>query len=526
MVAAHMLCQISHGLVLLSSLAAAKVTQPYKSALVEDAIDLGPRPVNSLSKRYLELPLSRRGAGGIVRKRATSPASVALQITSEASGYTAAIEFGTPAQTLNLILDTGSPLTWASSTNVSAYTPSGDPKGETTSELEKELCTSNGCYSSAGSSTYADTPDQVFAISYVDTSEAIGAIIEDKVVFGGLSVSSFQFGLVTYQYNPDTSGAPAGIIGLGPTVSLTGYPSITDATGVLANTTDYAFNSPTLLNQFVSAGVLESTAFSLYLNDKGNGSVLLGGVDHAKYSGELVVVPISSPADQSLQVTLLSVGINGSTSSTDSVTLTDTIAVLDSGTTEVYLPTSVVQLIASAFGGTVESDQPVVKCSALTAGTTIDFHFQNGALVRTPVDLLVDEVAQQSGVRYCRIGIIATAADSYFLLGDYFLRSAYVVYDWDQTQIALAQVMYTDATNISAISTGTFGIPGAVYNSSSSSASGTASVATVTGVSQPWSETSSGTTTTSAGSRDYSASIGLVLTLSILSATAAVATFI
>lgn len=485
------------GAFLFFTASASRIIPHFHDALVESPIELGGNPTavdsRSRRKRYLELPLQRHDSIPGLTKRAVNPATAVLEIVSDLAGYTASIEVGTPAQTLNLILDTGSPLTWLSSTNVSSYTPSGDSTGESTSALENEICASKGCFSSSDSSTFSTSPAQVFAIEYVDGSEAIGEITTDTVEFAGLPVAGFQFGLVTYLYNPDTSGAPAGIIGLSPQSALVGYPSLADAIGTQANETEVAFNGPTLLDQFVSAKVIDTDAFSLYLNNDGNGSLLLGGVDHAKYSGPLTVVPIADTSEQALQVTVTAVAFNGSStsSSSSSVSLTDVVATLDSGTTEIYLPASVVELIASELGGSVNGGQPLVKCSALTTSTTIDFHFENNAVVRTPIELLVDLEGKVSGVEMCRIGVISTDSDSYYLLGDYFLRSAYVVYNWQESQIALAQVAYSTNTNISTISSGSYGIPGAIYNSSSPGASGTASVASVAGVESSLSSTTS-----------------------------------
>lgn len=486
------------------SCASAKFVSNFTKGQAEDSIDLGGNPTANTrpTKRFVELPLQRHDSIPGLRKRAINPATATLEITDDGAGYTASIEIGTPPQTLNLILDTGSPLTWLSSTNVSSYTPSGESAGESTSAVEKDICTANGCFSSSASSTFKTSPAQVFAIEYVDGSEAIGEITTDTVDFAGLSVAGFQFGLVTYQYSPDDS-APAGIIGLSPPAGLIGYPSLADAIGTEANTTEIQFNGPTLLDQFVSANVIDTDAFSLYLNNEGNGSVLLGGVDFAKISGPLTVVPIADTSEDALQVIVTGVAFNGSSvssSSSSSVSLSSVVATLDSGTTEIYLPESVVELIATELGGTVSSGQPLVKCSSLTESTTIDFHFENSAVVRTPVELLVDLEDKVSGVEMCRIGIISTSSDGYYLLGDYFLRSAYVVYNWQESEIALAQVAYSTNTNISSINAGAYGIPGAIYNSSSPGATSTASVATISSVDSTVSAASSTATNSSAKS--------------------------
>jgi hypothetical protein len=50
----------------------------------------------------------------------------------------------------------------------------------------------------------------------------------------------------------------------------------------------------TVIESLVSAGLTERAAFSLWLNDlnAGIGSILFGGVDTDKYTGDLISLPI------------------------------------------------------------------------------------------------------------------------------------------------------------------------------------------------------------------------------------------
>ena len=49
------------------------------------------------------------------------------------------------------------------------------------------------------------------------------------------------------------------------------------------------------------------------------------------------------------------------------------------------------------------------------------------------------------------INVLLFGTSDYNILGDNFLRSAYIVYDLDDNEISLAQVKYTTASNIAAL---------------------------------------------------------------------------
>ncbi len=446
--------------------------------------------VGDATDKYVQIPITRHYGPSLLSKRAIS--SQLLKITPDFAGYTADIQIGTPPQTLSLILDTGSPLTWATNTNISAYTPPGMRAGENTTFLRTEICKGPaGCFNPTQSSTFIlPSNSTVFDITYVDRSAAVGRTIADKASFASLSINTFYWGLVAYQYNPQRMGAPSGIIGLSPSTAVASYPSFPDAISA-NNQTMGAFNAPTLLDQMVSAGVINSPAYSLFLDANNTGSLLLGGVDSAKFTGPLTVLPIVQPSQASLQVQLTGIGINRSSSLATS--LSNTIVVLDSGTTEIYLPTNAVNHIAKVLGGTTSGGQPIVDCAIVRASTTVDFYFPNKGLIRVPLNQLVDASAPSRRQNLCRLAIVATPADSYFLLGDFFLRSAYVVYNFPQQQIAIAQASYNSApANIKAITSDKQGIPGGIYDAASyTGSSAVVASPAATGFIQPFNGASS-----------------------------------
>ena len=125
-------------------------------------------------------------------------------------------------------------------------------------------------------------------------------------------------------------------------------------------------------------------------------------------------------------------------------------AILDSGTALTYVPKDLYQQLA-AFAQVVEvpgSDLGAVDCEQMRSYKgTLDYGFggPNGPVIRVPftelaVPWLDDNGYYQklsNGNDACVFGVVPITDDSPILFGDTFLRSAYVVYDLDQQQIAI-----------------------------------------------------------------------------------------
>ena len=192
--------------------------------------------------------------------------------------------------------------------------------------------------------------------------------------------------------------------------------------------------------------------------ESNEGSILFGGIDTTKYTGELTSVGVY-PSARSGRVTSFTVAFTSlsATSSSGSDTLTPanyaTAAILDSGTTITLLPDDLAAVVFQELGATVSSqlDAVVVPCSLADNDGTIDFGFggAGGPIIKVSVNELVLPLVLTTGrtptytdgTVACQLGIQA-AGDLPVLFGDTFLRSAYTVYDLVNNRIALAQTKF------------------------------------------------------------------------------------
>ncbi|BFZ53417.1 Candidapepsin-7 [Savitreella phatthalungensis] len=425
-----------------------------------------------------------------INKRQTSNGSI--NINSGASAYLGNVTLGTPGQSVQLIVDTGSPLLWVNARNITNFTP-----GSTRISGTSNICQTASCFNPNSSSTLkVNSNSTVFDIAYADGTQAIGRTIVDTGTFQGLTDTSLEFGLVEYIYNPVGGDPLSGIIGLSPPNPIISFTSINAALQSSRSAASQFTPNP-ILYQLQDAGRISTTAFSIYLDQNGGGELTVGGVDSSRYTGPLSVLSIQqSNNGPSFTVNLNGLGANGQSSTVQQAS--NLQVVLDSGTTAAYVPATLLDSLAQQIGGvsvSYSSGTTIlgVPCSGIGNGQTLDFYFDNNGVVRVPTQLLYTETLPASvSARYgglsgqatCLLGIfgLSQSSDNIYLLGDSFLRSAYVVYDYPQGQCAVAQAAYSGASsssNIRQISNSAFGIPGAVYNSSSPGASSSAVVPTL-----------------------------------------------
>ena len=207
--------------------------------------------------------------------------------------------------------------------------------------------------------------------------------------------------------------------------------------------------------------------------DASTGNLLFGGIDTAKYTGDLVKVRVyKDPNTGTYSSFIVALTSIQAVSSSGSDTLTSTSfpipAVLDSGTTLTYVPQDVAEEIWKEAGAVYNDEAGIalIPCSQALSGGHFAFGFggPDGASITVGMDELVmdlstEEVTFPSG-KYkgqdaCAFGIQNTTGYPY-LLGDTFLRSAYVVYDLVNNEIALAQTDFnaTDSNIVAFPSSG------------------------------------------------------------------------
>ncbi|KAI9762171.1 MAG: hypothetical protein M1840_001466 [Geoglossum simile] len=346
---------------------------------------------------------------------------VGMELDNAKSLYFANISLGTPKQDIRVVVDTGSSDLWVNS-----------PKSRLCGS-RLALCAGSGTYSGNDSSTYRYLSSD-FNISYVDGSGAVGDYVTNTIHVGGLEIPNLQLGI---GYN---SSSRLGVLGIG---------YATNEIQAIRNQKQPYANLPQLM---VVKGLIKSNVYSLWLNDLGasTGQVLFGGVDTSKYFGNLSTVPvlrchnISNPSE--FIISLSRLDLSNGRGSNQPFTKDAIPVLLDSGTSLSYLPDQITLSIFKTFGVYYDPSTEVafVPCSLASNTSTLDFIF-SGAKISVPMNELVISPGKGfngtfGGDPACIFGI--GKSGSVNVLGDTFLRSAYVVYDLENHQISLAQTNF------------------------------------------------------------------------------------
>lgn len=256
--------------------------------------------------------------------------------------------------------------------------------------------------------------------------------MRDTLTIGGQSLENFEFAVGT------SAKSTIGKFGLG-------YPA--SQAVVLGGASSY----PTIYDILVTKGLISSKSFSLWLDSATSGRLIFGGVDTARYSGDLGVVPIQ-PVDGTFKdfaITLTKISFSDQGQSVDapsSGTALPVNIVLNSGSVFTYLPTAVSTDIFRGLqvAGTATRDgvtTAFADCNLASTGITIDFFF-GSVKISIPVagilfDFNVYKQTDKNGNQVCGLKIRPTD-DSNYVLGLSFFEVAYIVFDLTKNQISLA----------------------------------------------------------------------------------------
>lgn len=177
-----------------------------------------------------------------------------------------------------------------------------------------------------------------------------------------VNVTDQVFGLNNLSYS-----IPICILGLSPS------PSIIDIRYSL------------VLDSMVSQGLIASRAFSLDLRsvDSPTGSLIFGGVDTGKYTGELAKLPIVDPADKPsgairYWINMISVGLTIPNGNSGLLASGELPVFLDSGGTLSRFPNETFFAIGDVFPGAVWNETVgyyLVDCDASNQTGSVDFGF-------------------------------------------------------------------------------------------------------------------------------------------------------
>ncbi|CAI5757935.1 unnamed protein product [Candida verbasci] len=382
-------------------------------------------PVEELIKNFTDLFDAQQKTVG------DETGSFQVELSNARTYYFIDLKVGNPQQSIRTMIDTGSADLWfIGKDNLQCASNGGTVD-----------CQLYGTFDESKSSTW-QTNNTAFEIGYLDGSEATGIMGKDGIEFAeNFALDNAEFAVVK------NTTENIGVFGIG-------YSKLESTNATYSNI-------PKLLKD---QGVISKVAYSIYLNSKNStqGYILFGGIDYAKFDGELTdydIVPFSGQYLYS-QIALShisfscnnytgsnngprvgAVAYNGTGSFNGAVDIKNQPALLDTGTTYTYLLQKQVESLVKNFGNSSYNQlfgMYNVPCYIGNPGNYFTFNFgQQGYQVDA------SEFVINNPVGGCLFTIL-NSVDGSLILGDNFLRSVYALFDLEDNKISLAQANYND----------------------------------------------------------------------------------
>ncbi|POR33395.1 Candidapepsin-2 [Tolypocladium paradoxum] len=355
-------------------------------------------PTNEGSSGILTLPVIHAELPGWTSET-LKPAPIAQRKASFSEARVHAnvlvtVSIGNPPQKGYAQLDTGSFELWV------------NPDCRDLPIAEQRFCQAIGRYDPARSST--SIVSQVgTSLRYGIGAANISYLADDTALSSSAGMKRVQFGVAT-----SSQDLSSGILGMGYGKGINiGYNNFID--------------------ELAAQGVTNTKSFSIALGskDESQGVVVFGGVDTSKFTETLAPLPIIQ-ASQSPDgvarywVTLKSITHTGQGGSSASLAGESMTVFLGSGAT---------LTLAEATGMDLKGPY-TVDCGLAKLNGTIDFVFE-GVTIKVPYKEILREIRTQPPT--CRLGVMQS--NRFALLGDTFLRGAYVVFDVSANMTYMAQ---------------------------------------------------------------------------------------
>ncbi|XP_057583307.1 pregnancy-associated glycoprotein 2-like [Hippopotamus amphibius kiboko] len=308
--------------------------------------------------------------------------------------YVGNITIGTPPQEFRVVFDTGSSDLWVSSINCS--TPS---------------CCARKLFDPHSSSTFQSSSRPI-KIKY-GSGMVIGFRGYDTVRIGKLIDLRQAFGLINKQIGLDHVNFD-GVLGLGN--SLLAHQGITP-----------------VFDNLKKQGIISQPVFAFYFSTgKENGSVVMfGGVDHSYHKGQLKWIPVSHTLYW--QISMHRITLNGVVVAC----LHGCQAILNTGTTYLLGPSTVVNTIQKRITARLVSQEYMVPCNDITKLPSFIFTI-NGNDYPVPAQAYTWKGPQGTCFSNFKGGTEKWSSLETWMLGDAFLRLYFSVYDRGNKRIGLA----------------------------------------------------------------------------------------
>lgn len=347
-------------------------------------------------------------------RRATAGLSMVNQL-SDASYFTT-VNIGTPPQSFNVILDTGSSDLWVADSSCTSC-DSATPKFVDSKSTSLQLSTSGT------------------TIRY-GSGQVAGQIGTDTVSMGGFTVQQQTFLAVNSLTSQLLSGSASGILGLA--FSTIASTQSTPFWQTLANTGQ-------LTSPEMSFWMTRFRNVATATEEEPGGVFTLGGTNSTLYTGsiEFLNMPVSTPSFWLLNLNTMTVqGTNVP------VTSATALSAIDTGTTLIGGPTTDVQAIYAAIPGsqTVPTMQGFFSFPCSTQ-VSISLSFGGKAWPINTADMNLGPVTRGStqcvgGIFDLSLGsnIVAGNGNPSWVVGATFLKNVYSVYRSNPPSIGFAQL--------------------------------------------------------------------------------------
>jgi hypothetical protein len=273
-------------------------------------------------------------------------------------------------------------------------------------------------YDESKSSTH-ETDGRKYSVQY-GSGPVEGVFAKDTVTVGSIDVKGQPFAEVSkVSFGPlniaFAMGKFDGLLGLG-------FKSISQ------------YNIPTPFESMIDQKLISESVFAFYLQDDPSeeGELVIGGIDHSHYTGELVDVPLTS--ETYWEVSLDSMKFGGS-----SVISSPQKAIIDSGTSLLAGPKEVVDDLAKKVGATsVLGKEYIISCNKTSSLPNLDITLGGKAFTLSPDDYVLSVSGQ---CLFAFTGIdVPPPRGPLWIMGDIFMRKYYCVFDYGNKKMRIAPV--------------------------------------------------------------------------------------
>ncbi|BGO99622.1 hypothetical protein NBRC10513v2_004703 [Rhodotorula toruloides] len=310
----------------------------------------------------------------------------------------APVSIGTPSQTFNTLLDTGSADLWVYDTKTGSTQPEWD---------------------ASKSSTAVTSPQIPWSIKYGKGSQS-GFLNQDTVSLGGYTVNDTIFAAADTLNDAFTYYPISGLFGLGfGAISASGY----------APWFERLLNSDALAQPYFSLFLVRASDLTNEAEGSiGGGQMCIGCIDSSKFTGDINWNPVLSDG-------FWSVSMDGIETNGKIVPGTATRAAIDSGTTLIQLPPSAADAFYSSIPGaqlanTTSSGLYIIPCTTTFSSLSLVF---NGTRYEIPPQDLLRAISRDE--TECVLTIAASSAkdvdgSELAIVGDVFLKNAYSIFSY------------------------------------------------------------------------------------------------